>query len=157
MDTAQLASLIVAVGAALPLLTSLVEQPTWSTRTRTVVGVIMSILAGLVTYVTQYGLDFSNVAALVTTIVGIALASGAAYKTIWQPSGIAPALEGKTSPTPPPPPAVAAPDVIVVDAPDEEFVEMDRFEPDPLDTPEDIPDEPEPPEGFDDGSRPVVV
>lgn len=150
MDSTQLASIIITVGALLPLLTSVVERQTWSTRTRTVVGLVISVLAGLVTYVTQFGLDFSNIGTLIASIVGVVLASGAAYKTVWQPSGVAPALEGRTSPTPVKP----DPEVVEGDNEDnEDGPEIDRL--DVEDVPEeDVPEELEEPIGFDDGSAP---
>lgn len=165
MDTAQLAGIIISVGALLPLLTSVVEQQTWSTRTRTIVGLCMSALAGLVTYVTQFGLNFSDPGTLVTTIVGVILASGAAYKTVWQPSGISGALEGGTSPKP----VTPDPEAPLVDLEPEETPEIDTLPEDDLEDweipTEDIPDEGTIPEedtipeemgmpvGFDDGSK----
>lgn len=153
MDTAQLASIIITVGSLIPLLTSLVEQAKWSRRTRTLVGVGISALAGLVTYVTQFGLNFSNPAALVSTVVGVILTAGAAYKTVWQPAGIAPALEAKSSPEPVPPnPEAPAAEVDAEDHPevDDQWPEDDEL----LD--EDVPlYELEQPTDFDDGSRPT--
>jgi hypothetical protein len=148
MNTAEFAGIIITVGALLPLLTSIVQQQTWSTPTRTIVAVLMSVLAGLVTYVSSYGLDFTNPGAIVATVVGVALASGAAYKTIWQPSGVAPALEGRTSPVP------VQPDPGAAEA-DEDEPEVDAIDVDDLPE-EDIPEEELPmPVGFDDGSKPV--
>jgi hypothetical protein len=148
VDTAQIAGIIITVGALLPLVTSVVEQQSWSKPTRTIAGLVISALAGLVTYVTQFGLDFSNPGALTTTIVGVILASGAAYKTVWEPSGIAPALERKSSPTPVKPDSEAA-----EGGEEDDELEIDQL--DEEDVPEDVPEELEMPPGFDDGSSPV--
>ena len=96
---AQIVAIILAVGSLLPLLTSVAQQPHWSNRARVAVGVGLSLLAGLVTYVTQYGLEVDSWANLVTVVVGIILAAAAAYKTIWQPSQIAGKIELATSRT----------------------------------------------------------
>ena len=100
MINAQLVAIILAVGGLLPLLTSFVQQPRWGKRTRTIMSVAVSVLAGLVTYVTQFGLNWTDPSTAVVTIVGVILASSTAYKTIWKPSGVSPALEVATSPHP---------------------------------------------------------
>ena len=97
MITTDLVAIILAVGGLLPLLTSIVQQPNWTKEVRTWLAIGVSILAGLVTYVTQFGLNLADPAALITTVVGIILASSTAYKTIWKPSGVAPAIETTTS------------------------------------------------------------
>ena len=94
----ELVATILALGAALPLLTSVVQQPQWSASVRTWSSVAVSILAGLVAYVTQFGLDFSAPSTVVSTVIGVVLASAASYKTIWKPSGVAAAIENSTSP-----------------------------------------------------------
>lgn len=93
----QVVGIILAVGALLPLLISVVQQPRWSDRTRTILAVVIAALAGLVTYVTEHGLDFHDQTALVTTVVGVILASATAYKTLWKPVGLAPAIEKFTT------------------------------------------------------------
>jgi hypothetical protein len=90
-------AIILAVGSLLPLLTSLAQQPNWSTKTRVAVGVGLSALAGLVAYVTQYGFNVNDWSDVVTFIVGVVLAAAAAYKTIWQPATIAGKIELATS------------------------------------------------------------
>lgn len=101
MDTATVVQIVLAVGPLLPLLVAVVQQPNWSPRVRSIASVVISILAGTVTYVADAGLDFSNPPAIVAVIVGTILASNVAYKTIWQPTGVAPAIEYATSPTAP--------------------------------------------------------
>lgn len=96
LDT-HLVAIILAVGGLLPLLTAAVQQPKWDTRTRTWMAVGVSLLAGLVTYVSQFGLNWQNPSALVTTIVGVIIAASTSYKTIWKPAGVAPAVEALTS------------------------------------------------------------
>lgn len=98
MITTEIVAIILAVGALLPLLTSVVQQPQWSARTRTVMAVGVSVLAGLVTYVTQFGFEITSASTLITFVVGVALASATAYKNIWKPAGVSPAIEESTSP-----------------------------------------------------------
>ena len=90
-------AIILAVGTLLPLLTSIIQQPKWSDRTRTLVGVGVSVLAGLVTYVSQYGLDVSSVSKIVSVVVGVILAAATSYKSIWKTSGVAQRLEVATT------------------------------------------------------------
>lgn len=96
---AEVVAIILAVGGLLPLLTSLVQQPRWSNRTRTVLAVIVSIIAGTVTYVTMNGLDIvsGQPSSIITVIVGVILAAATSYQTIWKPSGVAPKIENVTS------------------------------------------------------------
>lgn len=91
-------AIIISVGTLLPLLTSVLQRPSFSDRTRTLIGVGLSIVSGLVVYVSTNGLDLSNPSAIVAAVVGVTLAAGAAYKTIWKTSGVAPAIEVATSP-----------------------------------------------------------
>ena len=93
----ELIAIILAVGSLLPLLTSVIQQPRWSDKTRTAMAVGVSVLAGLVTYVTQFGLNVDSPSAIVIVVVGVVLAASTAYKTIWKPAGVAPAIEAKTS------------------------------------------------------------
>lgn len=95
--TAEVVATILAVGALLPLLTSVVQQPRWSNRTRTVLAVIVSLVAGLVAYVSQFGLNFSSVSNVVTVVVGVIVLAAGTYQAIWKPSGVAPAIERATS------------------------------------------------------------
>lgn len=93
----ELVASILAVGALIPLLISIVNQPRWSTQTRTVMSVGVAALAGLVTFVADNGLDFSSPSRLITTVVGVILAATTSYSTIWKPSGVAPSIEHATS------------------------------------------------------------
>lgn len=105
MTLEQIVALILGIGTLLPLLTAVVQQKHWSSRTRSIIGVVMSVLAGLVAWVSTHGLNVSDLPGLIATVVGIALASIAAYNGIWKPTGVANAIEVATSPTP----AVAVP------------------------------------------------
>lgn len=89
----------VIVGFLLPLVTSVVQQPTWSTRTRVLVSLVASTIVGIVTVLvtTQLGdLDTSPVGIL-ATIAAVITAAEATYQKLWQPSGIAGSIERATS------------------------------------------------------------
>lgn len=98
MDTTEIVAIVASVGLLTPLLTAVVEQPQWSTRTRTALSVAVSIVVGIVTYIGTHGLVLDSPAAVVAVVIGVILASAAAYQTLWQPSGIARAVEHRTSP-----------------------------------------------------------
>ena len=97
MITTEIVAIILALGTLLPLLTSIVNQPRWSAKTRTVMSVAVSTLAGLVAYVTQFGFELTSVSTIVTFVVGVILASATAYRNLWKPTGVAPAIEASTS------------------------------------------------------------
>lgn len=92
-------TIILAVGTLLPLLTAVVEQPRWSRSTRAVMSVAISVIAGLVAYVSQHGLEFSSVSSVVVFVIGVVLASAASYESIWKPTGVASSIEQKTAPS----------------------------------------------------------
>lgn len=97
----ELIASVLAIGSLLPLLISAVNQPHWSSRTRTIMSVGVSILAGIVAYVSENGLDFSTPSNIVATLVGTILATSVAYRNIWKPTGVAQAIEYGTSRTHP--------------------------------------------------------
>lgn len=98
MFEAELVATILSVGALLPLLIAVVNQPHWSARTRTILSVLVSGIGGLVTYVSQEGLNFDSASAVIAVVVGVILASASTYQTIWKPVGIARKIENSTSP-----------------------------------------------------------
>lgn len=97
MIETELIAIILSVGSLLPLLIAVVNQPHWSAKVRTILSVAVSGLAGLVTYVTENGLEFDSASAVVVAVVGVILASVASYQSIWKPSGIARRIENATS------------------------------------------------------------
>lgn len=97
MIQTEIVAIIMAVGGLIPLLTSVVQQPHWSARARTVIGALVATLAGVVTYVTQFGLEITSASTAVTVVVGVVLASVTAYQSIWKPSGVARSIEDATS------------------------------------------------------------
>jgi hypothetical protein len=113
MTIEQTVALILAIGTLLPLVTAIVQQKHWSSRTRTIIGVGMSILAGLVAWVSTHGLEVSDLPGILATVLGVTIAALAAYEGVWKPSGLANVIEVATSPAPVPAraidPAVVAP------------------------------------------------
>lgn len=84
------------VGALLPNLVAVVQQPQWPSWLRAVVGVICSIVAGAVTtYLTLEEVMWEQ--GMVHAILLVGIASWASYRNFWQPTRIAPAIEAKTS------------------------------------------------------------
>lgn len=95
--TTQITAWVLALGFALPLLTAIVQRPSWPKQVRVVVAVIAAVLSGLGVWVANYGLDFSSPAAIVSTVLGVIAASQVAYQGIWGPSGVANSIEMATS------------------------------------------------------------
>lgn len=98
-DTASWALL---AGFLTPLLTSVVQQPTWTSRTRTLVAVVASVVAGVVTLLAN-GAFNDGPQTVLSIIALVVVTSATAYKTLWVPSGIAPKIENATSKSPPAP------------------------------------------------------
>lgn len=81
-----------------PLATAVVQQPTWSSRARSVVGAIASLIIGFLT-VAASG-DLGDATTLLTTLGVVLTAAEAAYQKVWQPTGVTQLIEFATSPRP---------------------------------------------------------
>jgi hypothetical protein len=128
MSDTQLLTNSLSVGALLPLVTAVVQQPHWSDRLRTLVGLLVSLLAGGVTYFSTNGFHLSDPTRIISAVLGTTLAAGASYKTIWKTSGVTDKIEQSTSPQSDP----QDPDEVdEADAPDP--TEEDDMGPMPLD------------------------
>lgn len=84
-------------GVFTPLLTSLAQRPNFSKQKRTVVGVAVSILIGVLACLVDGTL--SEPTTLLATVAAVVTVAAATYKTLWQPSGVAGKVELATSPS----------------------------------------------------------
>lgn len=73
----------------------LIQQPSWSTKVRSGVTFVWSVLVGLVTVWIAGDLDFNNAVHSIGLVFVAAIAS---YHGFAQPTKIAPAIENATSP-----------------------------------------------------------
>lgn len=89
------ASWALILGVLTPLIVSVVQQPQWSDRTRAVVSVVASVLIGVVTVLANGGIESGQTLLSVCALVFVA--SNTAYKTLWKPTGVSPAIERATS------------------------------------------------------------
>lgn len=89
-----------AIGAALPFVQALIQQPQWSPKVKAVLTVILSIVAALVAYVVKNGFNFGDPLELTAWVIGIFAAAATSYSRIWRPTDLAPKLERATAPTP---------------------------------------------------------
>lgn len=83
-------------GVFTPLLTSVVQRPNWSKEKRTAWGVVVSIAIGVLTCLADGSLD--QAATALMTVTAVIVASATSYKTLWQPGGVAQAIELATTP-----------------------------------------------------------
>jgi NhaP-type Na+/H+ or K+/H+ antiporter len=82
----------------------IIQQPTWTSRTRATVTFVYSVIAGLGTaYFTGAFDHFSDARAGITSVLFTLVAAISSYKGFAQPLGVAPAIEAATSPAPPAP------------------------------------------------------
>lgn len=89
------------VGALLPLLTAIVQQPFWSPSVKRIVAVVLALGAGVITVVSTGGLDqFTHGLPTLGTLAAVLAASQAAHDLLWKPSTITSRIESKTSPRP---------------------------------------------------------
>jgi hypothetical protein len=90
-DTASWAALI---GAVLPILIAIVQQPRWSSQVRQVIAVGVAALGGVGTVLASGNFDAQNWLVTLVAVIGAAQAS---YALIFKPSGVAAKIEEKTS------------------------------------------------------------
>lgn len=84
------------VGALLPPLVAVVQQPRWPNWFRAVVGVIASIIAGAITTYLVFE-DALWEQGMLHAILLVGVASWASYRNFWQPTNVAPTIEAKTT------------------------------------------------------------
>lgn len=94
--TTELAAWSAIVGTLLPLAIALISQYGWSARTRSLLTVVLSVVAsaGTVYFTNPGGLE---TAPLVITVATVMTLAGSTYRTFWKPTGIAPTVERTTS------------------------------------------------------------
>ncbi|MER7497126.1 hypothetical protein ABT033_31575 [Streptomyces pharetrae] len=98
MSTLQTVATGAGIGAVLPLLTAVVQQPFWSARVKRIVAVVVAGIAGVVTVASTGGLDqFTNGIPALGTIGAVLAASQAAHDLVWKPSTVTDAIESKTA------------------------------------------------------------
>jgi hypothetical protein len=85
-------------GVVTPWLTSIVQQPRWSNRTRAWVGAGISVVIGILTCLVNGDLHAQEGQTVLATVAAVLVASQAAYSQLWKPTGVSPAIESATSP-----------------------------------------------------------
>lgn len=79
----------------------IVQQPRWSSRVRALVTFVYSIIVGAVTAYLDGSFSLAEPRAVATSIMTVLVTAIAVYNGFAKPTGIAPAVEAATSPTPP--------------------------------------------------------
>lgn len=96
MENNDLAMFTALVGFFMPIVISVVQQPRWQPRTRTLVAILSSIIAGGGTvYLTDPGM-LTNGTTMTTVILTVLIASTTSYRAVWIPLGLR-QLESRTS------------------------------------------------------------
>lgn len=86
------------LGVVTPLVTAVAQQPYFTKRVRTALGVSASAVVGLLTVLANG--ELQNAPATVTTVVTVILAAEVAYRNVWQPSGLTDSIEWATAVNP---------------------------------------------------------
>lgn len=84
------------IGFLLPILIAVVQRPSFPKWVRTVVGIVFSIGAAILTAMIENKLTWNTWA---TSLIFVALAAYTSYGHIWVPIGAAPYVEKKTTPS----------------------------------------------------------
>lgn len=92
MDNTQLWSLV--VGLLLPPILAVVQQPHWSSRVRAVVAFALAIVVGALT---AYFAGDLNGKSLTTASLLVLVTAATTYKNLWKPTGVADAIESRTT------------------------------------------------------------
>ena len=87
-----------AIGWVMPLLVAVVVRSKWPNWVKGVVALLTSVILGAVSVATAG--DLSNPTDWLAAAITVLTASQVAYHTWWKPTGIAPAIERNTQPTP---------------------------------------------------------
>lgn len=95
MNTLQVWSLV--LGFLVPPILAVIQQPKWSQQVRSLVTFGFALLVGFGN-VWLNG-DLSKAADWTSAILIVLISAISTYKGFWKPSGIAPAIETKTSTT----------------------------------------------------------
>jgi hypothetical protein len=85
-----------AVAFFAPLAISVIQQSKWSERTQSLVAFGFYFVVALVSTFLAGMLDLGN---LVRALLLVFLVASVSYKTLWKPTGVAPAIESATSPS----------------------------------------------------------
>ncbi|MEU3501189.1 hypothetical protein ABZ726_10585 [Streptomyces hundungensis] len=98
LDTVAVGS---SVGALLPLLTAIVQQPAWAPSVKRAVAVVVALIGGVVTVAGTGGLEqFTHGIPTLGALAAVLAASQATHDLVWKPSTITSRIETATSPKP---------------------------------------------------------
>jgi hypothetical protein len=86
------------VGVITPPIVAVIQQPTWSTQTRSIVGAGIAVVFAVVTCWVDGSLGHGQT--LLATIGAVLVASQTTYRELWSKVGVTQAIEGATSPSP---------------------------------------------------------
>lgn len=81
LSAADTTALSLVVGVLAPLLTAVVQQPQWSTRTRRIVAVVVALVLGAAT--TAVSGQLGQGSTLLTALAAVLVSSQATYGTLW--------------------------------------------------------------------------
>ncbi len=86
------------VGTALPLLTAVVQRPTWPAKWKKIVAVAAALVAGVFAAAADGGwAQFQHGQLTAATLLGVLAASQTSYDLVWKPSKLAPMIESLTT------------------------------------------------------------
>jgi hypothetical protein len=103
MDAATLSTLaglgpvalwLMAVGFFSPPVIAVIQQAAWSARRKSIVAFVFYLI---VAFVTAWLNGIFSTVGLVTAVLVVFVVASTAYKALWKPTGVAPAIEAATS------------------------------------------------------------
>lgn len=84
------------VGVLTPPVVAIVQQPSWSTRTRSYVGVAVAVVFAVLTCLVDGSIGQGQT--VLATIAAVLVASQTTYRELWRKIGVTGAIEHATSP-----------------------------------------------------------
>jgi len=93
-DATQLA---IIAGVLAPPFISILQQPRWSARVRSVVTIVVAVVVGVVIAASQGAFDTPQLT--LATVATVLVAAQATYSGLWKKLGVTSAIEGATSPS----------------------------------------------------------
>jgi hypothetical protein len=90
----QLLELSALIGTGLPVVAAVVKQDRFSQRRNTIIAAVVTMAAALIATALRHEVDAGNVSASFTVMYTTAVAF---HHGLWKPTGVAPALQRRTS------------------------------------------------------------
>lgn len=91
---ALVASIAAGFGLLIPFIQAILQKPSWSPRVKSWITVGLSIIGGVLGYISQNGLSWENPEKIILWVLGVYAASTQFYARLLKPNGLEKVEEG---------------------------------------------------------------